>query len=166
MNILTIVTNHSAGSPHKELVNLILNGKNPFSRTNHLGHLTASGLVLKNGRVLQIFHPYIKRWFQPGGHIDTGETPIQAAVREVYEETGLLCAPIPGKEMPIDIDIHEIPANPNKKEPSHLHIDLMYHLQIVEEKKPLENIQSDWFTHDQLDSLRLKRVMIDLTSNT
>ena len=30
------------------------------------------------------------RWITPGGGIDPGESPIEAAVRELYEETGLL----------------------------------------------------------------------------
>jgi 8-oxo-dGTP pyrophosphatase MutT (NUDIX family) len=30
------------------------------------------------------------RWITPGGGIDPGESPIQAAVRELYEETGLM----------------------------------------------------------------------------
>jgi 8-oxo-dGTP pyrophosphatase MutT (NUDIX family) len=67
---------------------LILQSKNPFSRANPLGHITASGLVIHENRVLLIFHPYVKRWFQPGGHIDEGELPVDAAIREVYEETG------------------------------------------------------------------------------
>ena len=31
------------------------------------------------------------RWCFPGGHIESGETPEQAAVREAHEETGIKC---------------------------------------------------------------------------
>lgn len=33
------------------------------------------------------------RWLTPGGGIDAGETPIQAAIRELAEETGLSVQP-------------------------------------------------------------------------
>src|SRR5699024_6264243 len=37
--------------------------------------------------------PYAGYWALPGGHVDPGETPVEAAVRELDEETGLQLAP-------------------------------------------------------------------------
>ncbi|NKB20088.1 MAG: NUDIX domain-containing protein [Alphaproteobacteria bacterium] len=41
------------------------------------------------GKVLAVQHSYIQDWGLPGGSIDTGEEPKQAAVREMKEELGL-----------------------------------------------------------------------------
>jgi len=52
---------------------------------------SAGGVVFRRGeepRVLLIRDPYAN-WGLPKGHIEGGETPAQAAVREVEEETGL-----------------------------------------------------------------------------
>ncbi|MER5624785.1 NUDIX hydrolase [Streptosporangium sp. NPDC001682] len=40
------------------------------------------------GRLLLVFNRYRQKWELPGGMIDAGETPRQAAVRELHEETG------------------------------------------------------------------------------
>ena len=137
----------------------ILVSENPLSRSNQLGHITASCLVIKGSKALLIFHPYIKEWLQPGGHIDDGELPIEAAIREVYEETGILCEPTESRLDPIDIDLHEIPANPKKGEGAHLHIDLLFVLQVIEERDSPEDIQKAWVPFDQITSPRIKRAL-------
>jgi len=151
-----------SGSNTHEMVCSILNYENPFKRSNKLGHITASGLVIHNDKVLLIFHPFIKRWFQPGGHIDDGESPIDAAIREVYEETGFVCVPDSKDLEPIDIDIHEIPANPKKGEDTHLHIDLLYCLRISSQEQSIEDISYAWIAFDQIESDRIKRALAKL----
>jgi 8-oxo-dGTP pyrophosphatase MutT (NUDIX family) len=141
----------------------ILDSENPFSRSNQLGHITASGLVIKDGKTLLIFHPYIKQWFQPGGHIDDGESPIEAAIREVYEETGILCDSYEGQLDPVDIDLHEIPANPKKSEDAHLHIDLLFVLQVIEERDSPEDIQKAWVPFEQITNPRIQRALQKLS---
>jgi 8-oxo-dGTP pyrophosphatase MutT (NUDIX family) len=41
------------------------------------------------GRILLIHHHRLKTWLPPGGEIHEGETPLEAAKRELSEETGL-----------------------------------------------------------------------------
>ena len=53
-------------------------------------HYTASAFVFSAGdQVLLIHHVKSGLWLPPGGHIESGETPAEAALREVREETGV-----------------------------------------------------------------------------
>ena len=78
-----------------------------------------------------VLHRRLNRWLQPGGHVEPGELPHEAALREVAEETGLsdlsiLPAFDHDPALPFDIDSHAIPASPARQEPSHTHHDFRY----------------------------------------
>jgi len=45
------------------------------------------------GRILVVRPTYTNEWMLPGGRVERGETPHQAAVREAREETGLDVVP-------------------------------------------------------------------------
>lgn len=53
--------------------------------------MSSSALAIhdEQGRVLVVKANYRHEWSFPGGVIDAGETPMQAALREVREEVGL-----------------------------------------------------------------------------
>jgi 8-oxo-dGTP pyrophosphatase MutT (NUDIX family) len=50
---------------------------------------TASAFLIHEGKILLIKHKKLGVWMAPGGHLDPGELPHQAAVREFWEETGV-----------------------------------------------------------------------------
>ncbi len=102
-----------------------------FSRANMRGHITTSAFVLDPGlqQILLIHHGTLKRWLQPGGHHEAGQSLWESALREVMEETGvaaLSAYPNFGSALPLDIDSHAIPANPRKGELAHWHHDYAY----------------------------------------
>ena len=60
---------------------------------------SAGGVVVRDGEMLLIATAGGRRWQLPKGRIEPGESPEQAAVREVREETGVtarIVAPLAG----------------------------------------------------------------------
>ncbi len=51
----------------------------------------AGGLVLRDGRVCVVHRARYDDWSLPKGKLDDGESFEEAALREVWEETGLRC---------------------------------------------------------------------------
>jgi ADP-ribose pyrophosphatase YjhB (NUDIX family) len=90
---------------------------------------TVATFVVHNGRVLLLFHPKIGLWLPPGGHIEHGELPDEAAVREVLEETGVRCRLV--GEHGVDVEyprqlIRPLGIQVENIRPGVQHIDLVY----------------------------------------
>lgn len=89
----------------------------PFSETADPVHVTGSAIVIGPRGVLLHRHRRLGIWLQPGGHLDLGEAPWEAAVREAAEETGLEVRLV-GPEL-VHLDVHPGPRG-------HTHLDLRY----------------------------------------
>ncbi len=117
-------------------------------------HFTATAFVVRGDATLLHWHKRLQQWMPPGGHIEEDEDPVEAVLREVREETGLVCEiaqastahPFdypPQLPTPYTILLEDIPG---PGEP-HQHIDLIYFV------RPLENA-----SHDRVDDPTLRWV--------
>ncbi len=91
---------------------------------------TVAVFVIRDGRVLLVNHRKLEKWLPIGGHIEIGENPEQAALRETLEESGLeiqLVGEKPSREFPgtttliapTYLDVHDISGD-------HRHIGMIY----------------------------------------
>jgi len=104
-------------------------GDSIASRKEYRGHVTAGAILLRrDGRVLQIAHKALGIWLFPGGHVEDSDTSLlDAALRELTEETGIDPDQVRfDSGIPLHIDSHPIPANPDKGEDSHQHFDFRF----------------------------------------
>lgn len=113
------------------LSNFLNKGGEVFARSNFDGHITATMCIVSDDgeSVLNIAHPYLKKWLPPGGHVEADAPSLwQAACQEAKEEAGLDAAEPAASLMGslIDIDTHPIPANAKKGEPGHEHHDFLF----------------------------------------
>ena len=91
----------------------------PFSEHSGPVHLTASAFVVGTRGTILHLHRKLGIWVQPGGHIDAAEAPLDAAVRETTEETGLIVESIVPEGVLFHVDVHPGPRG-------HTHFDLRY----------------------------------------
>jgi len=121
----------------------------PFDRTADPTHFTASGIVVGRQGVVLLRHRRLDRWLQPGGHIDPGESPEDAAVRECREETGLAVTHVPAGPLLVHVDVHDAADG-------HVHLDLRYLLDgpdLAPDPPVGESQQVAWFGWDEAAGL-------------
>lgn len=114
----------------------------PFDEHADVTHVTASAIVVSERGVLLHRHKRLGIWLQPGGHVDDGETPWDAAVRETLEETGLTASHLPEGQRLAHVDVHPGPRG-------HTHLDLRYllHAPAVDPSPPEgESPDVAWFS--------------------
>jgi 8-oxo-dGTP pyrophosphatase MutT (NUDIX family) len=97
----------------------LLRLSDPCSETADIVHLTASAFVIGRRGIVLHKHKRLGIWLQPGGHIDPGERPEDAALREVSEETGLVAEHLMARPHIAHVDAHAAPKG-------HTHLDVRY----------------------------------------
>jgi 8-oxo-dGTP pyrophosphatase MutT (NUDIX family) len=99
-------------------------------------HLTVSGFVVHEGKVALHWHRKLGAWLPAGGHIEPGEDPVQAVLREVREEFAIEAEVMPlaprvtygGGPAQLEPPYAVLDCWP---EPGHGHIDLVYFLRLL-----------------------------------
>lgn len=111
---------------------------------------SAGGIVFKDGKVLCVLMNTIngeKVWTFPKGHIEENETKYDAALREVFEETGVKCEIIDKNEFYIS---HYFFTRDNHKVEKKVFWYLMKPLEITNEiLTPCEIEEIRWYELDE-----------------
>ncbi len=122
-------------------------------------HFCASVFVInpRNKKILLVHHKKFNKWVQPGGHIENGETPEEAALREVYEETGVKVQLL-GERFPREDDyIRPLGIQKNQNTRGDLHIDIIYPAIPVNNTNittnDFETNDVRWFSRNELENI-------------
>lgn len=119
----------------------------PFDESADPMHVTASAIVADGeGHVVLHLHRRLGKWLQPGGHVDHGEHPEDAVLREVLEEAGLVAVHHRTPRELLHVDVHDGGRG-------HLHLDLRYLLLAPAgtalRPAPGESREIAWFTYEE-----------------
>jgi 8-oxo-dGTP pyrophosphatase MutT (NUDIX family) len=117
----------------------------PFDEHADRTHVTGSAVVVGRRGVVLLVHRRLGFWMQPGGHLDPGETPWDAARRETAEETGLATEHPPDGPLLVHVDVHEAAQR-------HVHLDLRFLLLApdADPAPPADESQAvRWFDWDE-----------------
>ncbi len=134
---------------------------------------TATVYIIKDQKVLLVYHHKFQKWLPPGGHVEPNESPTEAAKREVLEETGLTIEFIRQENVWVDYKnatsferpylclTEDIPAH--KDMPPHQHLDFVYIAKPIAQVQEAEDDPCRWFGLDELDDLTIE---VDIFTDT
>ena len=132
---------------------------NILTRDNGFAHVTASSMILNEAgdKVLMAYHNIYRSWSWTGGHADGETEPLQTALREAREETGIRDLKVLGGLASVDILPVWGHVKRGKYVSSHQHLNFSY-LFVADERQPLrikedENSQVSWIAVTDLEQM-------------
>jgi len=109
-------------------------------------------------KILLVYHSKFNCWVQPGGKIEEGEIPEDAAVREVYEETGIRVKLL-GERFPREDDcIKPLGIQRNRSKAGNTHIEIIYAgvpLSMDEKEWDDAITKQGWFSREKLEDIEV-----------
>ena len=124
-------------------------------------HHTSTAYVVAGDRTLLLWHAKLRMWLAPGGHAEANEDPVQAALREAEEESGLEVEVIPPSDLLV-VDEPEVLPPPavilienieREDQPFHQHIDHVYFTRAtgaVDYEAPIPHGPCRWVNRETL----------------
>ena len=131
-------------------------------------HYTSTVVVISDtvpAKALLQHHRKYDRWMPPGGHQESHENPVQAAIRETLEETGVDISALITPIIPLDDRVNTLPLPnslleesipPHGDQPAHYHLDQVYVVKVPEQTVQHNHAESHdigWFTLEETEQL-------------
>ena len=113
------------------------------------GHVTAVAWVFDPDRraVLLVEHRSLG-WSCPGGHLEPGETALEAAVRELAEEAGLVLDPVSGD--PVALTRTGVCSRRETSGDAHWSLGYLFHASVADPLVPEAAQPARWFAVEDL----------------
>lgn len=112
-----------------------------------IGHVCGTAFVLTpdRQRILLLDHPRLG-WSNPGGHLETHETSLDAARREMAEETGLVDLPL-AIAGPVAVHVTDVAG---ERPHRHWNIAWAFHASPDQPLIPENDVELRWFDVGEL----------------